>query len=131
MPALDAAFERGELSYSKIRALTRVATERNERELLAFARCSSAAQVEAYCRRLRNGDTEVSSIDAKRLHESRSLSRTFREDGSGTLMVELPRADLELVMSALERVGRSLPDDPSRPLFSKGADALMLMGPDA
>ena len=59
------------LSYSKVRALCRVATQRNETELLAFALDASAAQVEAYCRRLRNGDAEVSAQDAKRLHESR------------------------------------------------------------
>ena len=32
---------------------------------------------------LRNGDAEASVRDAKRLHESRSLWRQFREDGSG------------------------------------------------
>src|SRR5512134_378775 len=37
MPAIDAAFERGDLSYSKVRAITRVATQKNEKDLLAFA----------------------------------------------------------------------------------------------
>jgi hypothetical protein len=130
-PGIDAAFERGELSYSKVRAITRVATAANESELLAFARSSTAAQVEAYCRRLRNGDAEASMFVAKRLHESRSLARSFREDGSGTLTVELPREDLELVMKALEFVAASLPDDPSRSMFAKGADALLQMARDA
>ena len=131
LPQIDEAFARGDLSYSKVRALCRVATQRNETELLGFALDSSAAQVEAYCRRLRNGDAEVSAQDAKRLHESRSLCRQFREDGSGCLTVELPRAELELVLKALEFVGSTLPDDPTRSLFAKGADALLQMARDA
>jgi hypothetical protein len=130
-PSIDAAFADGRLSYSKVRAITRVATERNEAQLLGFALKSSAAQVERYCRRLRNGDAEASSIDARRLHESRSLSRHVREDGSGTITVELPKADFELVLQALEYVGRSLPEDTSRSLFAKGADALLQMARDA
>ena len=131
LPRIDAAFERGELSYSKVRAMSRVATDKNEEELLRIAIASSAAQVEAYCRRLRNGDAIGSAEDARRLHEARSLTRAFHEDGSGALHVELPRAELELVLSALEFVGRSLPKDSSRSLFAKGADALLLMARDA
>src|SRR5262245_14949532 len=37
LPRIDAAFEAGDLSYSKVRAVTRVATERNEATLLRFA----------------------------------------------------------------------------------------------
>jgi hypothetical protein len=131
LPQIDEAFAQGGLSYSKVRALSRVATERNETDLLAFALGATAAHVEAYCRRLRNGDAEASAHDAKRLHASRSLSRQFREDGSGTQTVELPRAELELVLQALEFVGQDLPDDPSPSLFAKGADALLQMARDA
>jgi len=31
LPRIDAAFERGDVSYSKVRAVSRVATENNER----------------------------------------------------------------------------------------------------
>ncbi len=80
---------------------------------------------------MRDGDVAASVEDARRLHEMRSLSRTIREDGSGALHVELPRADLELVLNALEYVGRTLPDDPTRSLLAKGADALIQMARDA
>src|SRR5262245_11766549 len=50
LPQIDVAFERGELSYSKVRALSRVATDKSEAELLRFALSSSASIVEAYCR---------------------------------------------------------------------------------
>jgi Domain of unknown function (DUF222) len=131
LPKIDAAFERGDLSYSKVRAVTRVATERSEAALLDLALASSASQVEAYCQRLRNGDAAVSRDDARRLHEARALTRTLRDDGSGTLHVELPRAELDLVLSALEFVGRGLPEDATRSLFAKGVDALLQMARDA
>jgi hypothetical protein len=89
LPQIDAASACGDLSYSKVRALSRVAMPSNEAELLAFALAASASQVEG-CRRLRHGYRGVRT-KAKRLHESRSLIRHFREDGSGTLTVELPR----------------------------------------
>jgi hypothetical protein len=127
LPQIDEAFRRGDLSYSKVRALTRVATETNETDLLAFALDASAAQCEDYCRRLRNGDAIASASDARRLHEGRSLVRHLREDGSGTLTVELPQEALEVVLLALERIGARLPEDPRRSLFAKGADALVQM----
>lgn len=130
LPKIDDAFARGDLSYSKVRAVTRVATEGNESALLSYAMNATATQVEAYCRRLRNGDRDESITDAKKLHESRSLIRHFREDGAGTLSVELPRGDLELVLAALEAVASTLPDDPTRSLFAKGADALVQMARD-
>ena len=131
LPQIEEAFRRGDVSYSKVRALTRVATEKNETDLLDYALQVSAAQLESYCRRLRNGDAEASALDARRLHEGRSLVRHLREDGSGTLSVELPQADLELVLKALELVGSRLPDDPARSLFAKAADALVQMAQEA
>src|SRR5690606_19887119 len=41
--------------------------------------------------------------------------------------IELPAAELELVLEALERVGRRLPEDRTRSLFAKAADALVQM----
>jgi hypothetical protein len=46
LPLLDEAFRRGELSYSKLRAMTRVASPDNEAALLDLARNSTAAQLE-------------------------------------------------------------------------------------
>jgi hypothetical protein len=46
LPAISVAFAKGELSYSKVRALTRVANCRNEDVLLDFALHTTAARVE-------------------------------------------------------------------------------------
>src|SRR5690606_746247 len=49
LPSVGRAFAEGRRSYSKVRALTRVAGRHNEDELLAFALTSTAAQVEERC----------------------------------------------------------------------------------
>ncbi len=43
LPGISGAFASGELSYSKVRALTRVASTRNEEDLLVFALRATAA----------------------------------------------------------------------------------------
>ena len=53
LPTIETAFESGELSYTKVRALTRVATAVDEASLLDFARAMTDAQVEDYCLRMR------------------------------------------------------------------------------
>jgi Domain of unknown function (DUF222) len=53
LPAIDQAFARGELSYAKVRAMTRVATPENEARLLELARHATGAQMERICRGLR------------------------------------------------------------------------------
>ncbi|MFW6093226.1 MAG: DUF222 domain-containing protein [Pseudomonadota bacterium] len=127
LPQIDRAFETGALSYSKVRALTRVATPDSETKLLDFALGTSASQLEQYCRRLRNGDAQYAAAEARRLQDGRWLSRSFREDGFGVLYAELPREELELVVNALELVGSRLPEAPGRSLFAKAADALVQM----
>ena len=53
LPAVRGAFASGELSFSKVRALTRVATEDNEEELVGIARHATAAQLEVMVRSYR------------------------------------------------------------------------------
>ena len=58
VPAISAAFADGRLSYSKVRALTRVAANHDEDLLLAYALDASASQVEERCRQIRNVEPE-------------------------------------------------------------------------
>src|SRR5215216_1870157 len=46
LPLIRAAFSRGKLSYTKVRALTRVAEAQTERELLELAYSLTAAQLD-------------------------------------------------------------------------------------
>ena len=53
LPQTESAFESGELTFTKVRALVEVATLDNEGELLDFARAMTDSQVVGYCRRFR------------------------------------------------------------------------------
>ena len=103
LPAIAMAFARGELSYSKVRALTRVARLENEDALLEFALRTTAARVEERCRELRCGTVD-STDEAMRAHARRTLSlRRDPERGTITITVELPLETGELVDKALDR----------------------------
>jgi len=87
MPAISASFSQGELSYTKVRELTRVATPDNEQNLLDFALRTTATNVAQRCQELRMGN--ASSIDtAARAFANRSL-RIRRDPHRGT--IEGPR----------------------------------------
>ena len=103
LPAITAGFANGELSYSKVRPLTRVARPDNEESLLSFALKTTASRVEERCRELRCGT--VASVDeANRAHCCRSL-RMHRDADRGmmTITVELPLETGELLEKALDR----------------------------
>jgi hypothetical protein len=50
LPLVDDELRRAQLSFSKVRALTRVATPENEARLVELGRASTAAQLERICR---------------------------------------------------------------------------------
>ena len=102
LPHISNSFAEGKLSYSNVRALTRVATPGNEQDLLEFAVGATASQVEQRCSQMRNGDRELSKDDANRIHQGRWLSRTRNADGSMNITINLPAEHGELVMKAIE-----------------------------
>ena len=81
LPRLSAAMHRGALSYSKVRALTRIATPETEVRLLDFARCATAAHVERLVRAWRRVDRIDAATDERRRHASRNLETCVDEDG--------------------------------------------------
>jgi hypothetical protein len=105
MPAISAAFEDGRLSYSKVRALTRVVEYHDEESLLSYALQVSAEQVEQRCREIRNASPEKSVGGAWRAWEHRSLI-VWRDRARGMMKitVELPIEDGEVIANAIERV---------------------------
>src|SRR5204862_4778172 len=68
LPLLARALARGELSYSKVRALTRVATPETEEQLLAFGRTGTAAHVERLVRGWRRMDRIAEARETERQH---------------------------------------------------------------
>ena len=130
LPKIARAFESGTLSYSKVRAVTRVATRGNEGDLLAFASRHTAHNVEAHCRQLRNVQP-TSTIEANRNHAGRCL-RLWRDEARGvmTITVELPMEQGELVDRALSQAMESQPSQEavefaSESLAARQADALV------
>jgi len=103
LPGISGAFASGELSYSKVRALTRVASSSNEEELLVFALRATAAHVAERCQELRCGSKD--SIDiAARAYANRSLRvRRDAHRNTMTITVELPLDTGELVERALDK----------------------------
>src|SRR5512134_683365 len=73
LPGLAEALGRGELSYAKVRALTRVATSETEARLLAVGRAGTAAHVERIVRGWRLVDRKAETREAKQRHKSRDL----------------------------------------------------------
>src|SRR6202171_3246757 len=69
LPLLKAALAQGELSYAKVRALTRVATPETEERLLGVGRAGTAAHVERIVRGWRRVDRHAEARESERQHE--------------------------------------------------------------
>ena len=82
LPRLAGALAYGELSYSKVRALTRVATPETEERLLAFGKTGTAVHVERLVRGWRQVDRQAEARETARRHASRALHVYQDEDGT-------------------------------------------------
>jgi hypothetical protein len=108
LPAIAEAFRRGEVSYSKVRAMTRVATPENQDYLLQIARHGTANHVERLVRKYRRVQSNAENQRANALHDGRYLH--FRHDEDGALIIEARLAPEtgELVLKALGAAGEAL-----------------------
>lgn len=102
LPKIDASFAKGELSYSKVRAMTRVATPDNEDYLLMIANHGTAYHVEMLVRKYRRARKLQELEEADKQHDERSLQVFYEHDGSITLHVRLPAERGALVLKAIE-----------------------------
>ena len=103
LPLVSSAFSTGELSYSKVKEMTRVANRDNEQLLLEFALRHTAVTVAERCRELRCG-SETSIGTAERAWANRSLRvRRDRERSMMTITVDLPLDAGELLEKALDK----------------------------
>ena len=131
LPYISAAFSTGELSYSKVRVLTRVANGDNEEALVAFALRNTAGHVAEYCRELRMGSPDSRDI-AERAFANRSL-RVHRDAERGVIAVsvELPLDAGELLEKALDKARDDeclqIPDLVDTAWSTRQADAFVRM----
>jgi hypothetical protein len=108
LPLISAAMARGELSYSKVRALTRVANAATESALLNVALHGTASHVEKLVRHYRHV-LEVAELEREqRQYEKRSLSWRYDEDGSIVIKARLPAEAGGLVIKSIEAAFKAL-----------------------
>jgi hypothetical protein len=123
LPGISEAMARGELSYSRVRALTRVATPENEVELLEVARHSTAVQTE----RLVRGWRRLDRLEEAEVEKERHLNRYVRlhpdEDGSWVLRGRLDPEVGALLQKALEWACESLYREEASSGPANGTDA--------
>jgi len=98
LPLVREAFSRGELSFAKVRALTRIAEPGNEAELVQMAFSMTAAQLERAVRAYRRVTTE----EAAALQERAFFDFYWDEDGSLVLRGRLAPEDGALLVQALD-----------------------------
>ncbi|HEX3758021.1 MAG TPA: DUF222 domain-containing protein [Kofleriaceae bacterium] len=107
-PLIDDALRRGELSYSKVRALLRVATPENESLFLDHARLLTASQLEKTCRKYalvqRHGQDAHPQVDEQRRH----VRRRDLEDGMVKIEAVLHPEEAELVWKMLDHAATRL-----------------------
>jgi len=140
LPLLAQALGRGELSYAKVRALTRIATPETEARLLAVGRAGTAAHVERIVRGWRRVDRKAEAREARQRHISRGLHIRHDEDGMvvvsgrlepevGALLIQALAAARETLYQKARRAGNVSAETPT--MAQQQADALALVAETA
>ncbi len=94
--------ERGELSFSQVRALTRIATPENEADLLELARGCTTAQLEQVVRGWKRGSRKDEATRERERHEGRTFSVFPGEDGMYRVKGRLEPEVAAVLMRAIE-----------------------------
>lgn len=138
LPRTRAAFLRGELSYSKVRAITRVADADTEKDLVDTARSSTASQLDRLVRGLRGVPDPSPDADDRRQQRPRPAHRlSWRWDqptGDLVLSGRLPAEDGAALLAAFthaeaerSRTADESGPDASGPAPSDARHALVTM----
>ncbi|NNC77734.1 MAG: DUF222 domain-containing protein [Woeseiaceae bacterium] len=107
LPKISAAFEQGELSYSKVRAMTRIADQENEDYLLMIARHGTAYHMEKLVQKYRRAKRSQDVTHANQQHKDRYVDYHYDEDGCLVVSGRLPAEQGALVVKALEKALRA------------------------
>src|SRR3989440_5394847 len=108
LPGLAHALAHGELSYTKVRALTRVATPETEERLLGVGRAGTAEHVERIVRAWRRVDRNAEAAEGARHHKSRALHVYQDEDGMVVVRGRLDREAGAVLIQALAAARETL-----------------------
>ena len=115
LPAIEAEFAAGRLSYAKVRALVRIATRETDSEWAKRAPGLTADELEVIAARCRKGTKPA-----------RRLLTAVLNDTTSRMIVDLPSEEMELVTQALDRVRKEAggPLSASEALLYLCADSL-------
>lgn len=102
LPKISASYAKGEISYSKVRAMTRVATTDNEDYLLMIAHYGTAYHVETLVRKYRRAKKLQDLQEASKQHDERTMQVYYEHDGAIRFHVRLPAEKGALVLKAIE-----------------------------
>jgi hypothetical protein len=109
LPKVSASMARGELSYSKVREITRVACVGTEDYFLSIALHGTAGHVEKLVRAYRR-TTEAAELTREAQQQAdRHVSFYYDADGSLVLKARLPAETGALVLKALDAAFEELP----------------------
>lgn len=122
LPSVRRAFARGELSYSKVRAITRVATPAMEESLLDMAGYATASQLETIVSAFRRAAPDE-GVAALQRHRGRYLHSYTDEEGMVVIKARLSPEDAATVLAAVERARQELSEDGSGVDGSPGVSA--------
>jgi 5-methylcytosine-specific restriction endonuclease McrA len=146
LPRLARALAQGELSYAKVRALTRVATPETEERLLAVGKAGTAEHVERIVRGWRRVDRQAEARETARRHAGRAVHVYQDEDGMVVIRGRLAPEVGAVLVRALdaaretlypwprETAGNTMTGDVSAetpPMAQQQADALALVAETA
>lgn len=134
LPGTGEAMSRGELSFSKVRAMTRVADASNEADLLELARGVTTQQLEAMVRAWKRTSRKDEAALERERHLSRRLSVFPDDDGMylirGRLDPEVGAVLMRAIEAASDALDRETPPPGSDTVREAGrhrADAIGLM----
>ena len=108
LPLTAAAMKSGQLSYTKVRTMTRVATPETEATLLKYAQSTSAARLEWLARgwKMASRDGELAAEEVR--HRSRTFSVAIDADGMYVVRGRLEPEVGAMLMRAIEAASDAL-----------------------
>jgi len=104
LPLIDASFASGEISYSKVRAMSRVATPENEDFLLMIARHGTASHVEKVVAKYKSVQAKNEDVQEAEQENDRKLVYYQGQDGMWVIHAKLPAEVGAVVVKAIEAV---------------------------
>lgn len=102
LPKIEAGLAKGELSYSKVRAMTRIADVNNEDYLLMIAKHGTAHHVEKLVSKFRSAKRAQDAAMAEEQYRDRELNHYYDHDGCLVIKARMPAEQGALIVKAIE-----------------------------